>query len=333
MSFLTHPPFPSLPRRSRFARTPAGAKRLPLAGIEQADAILRALDSFLYLTNDQIEILLFAQGLTATGKPRAPKGAAYAANTALRRLFDGGYLDRVPVFLPAARREAVKAHYVNVLSPLGARTIAATLRDAGRTPRWRRALLPRSWQPILHGSWIRQFAVTGRATVQAQGWRWWSWFDDRQLAALKKERGAHFTSVPDGFFIVTNPATGRDQAQFVEIDLGTETVRARSPHRLDWRMKMEGYLRYLEDHYRDEFGLETLPVVLTVTESDRRLDHLLAATAEVGGGGRFWFTTIDALLSDTSPNAFERPGGSFLAPVWHVPTSSQLRSLANRWGP
>ncbi len=167
MSLLTHPPSPSVPRRSRFSRTPAGAKRLPLSGIEQADAILRALDSFLYLTNDQVETLLFTHGLTTTGKPRSPKGAAYAANTALRRLFDHGYLDRVPVFLPAARREAVKAHYVNVLSPLGARTVAATLRDSERTPRWRRVLLPHPWQPILHGYWIRQFAVTGRATVRA----------------------------------------------------------------------------------------------------------------------------------------------------------------------
>ena len=304
---------------------------MPLSSIEQAPHILRVLDAFLYLTNDQIETLLFAHGVTRTGMPRSPKGAAYAANTALRRLFDSGYLDRVPVFLPATRHEAVKAHYVNVLSPLGARIIAATLRDEGRTPRWRRSLLPHPWQPILHGYWIRQFAVIGRASVQAQGWRWWSWFDDRQLAALKKERGAHFSSVPDGFFIVTNPATGRDQAQFLEIDLGTETVTARSPHRIDWQTKMQGYLRYLDDHYRDEFGLEALPVVLTVTGSERRLDHLLAATAEVGGGGRFWFTTIDALLKDVFTAASEGHEASFLAPVWRVPTSSQLRSLASRW--
>lgn len=119
----------------------------------------------------------------------------------------------------------------------------------------------------------------------------------------------------------------------MEIDLGTETVRARSPHRLDWRTKMQGYLQYLEEHYRDEFGLEALPVVLTVTGSARRLEHLLAATAEVGGGGRFWFTTIDALLASASKPPPEGPEGAFLAPVWRVPTSSQLRSLASRWGP
>src|SRR3712207_645221 len=108
----TKPEFPS--RRSRFVRADTNGKHWPLAAIERGEQILTLLDAFLYLTNDQIEVALFRHGVTRTGRTRAPKGAAYAANTALRRLFDAGYLDRVPAFLPGAAPQTVKPHYLNV---------------------------------------------------------------------------------------------------------------------------------------------------------------------------------------------------------------------------
>ncbi len=325
-------------RRGRLVRADPAGRHLPLSAIERGAEILRLLDAHLYLSNDQIETLLFRHGLTVRGKDRSSKGAAYAANTALRRLFDAGYLDRIPVFLPGAKPHTVKAHYVNVLSTRGARVAAELLKQEGRTPRWRRSLLPHPWQPVLHGYWIRQFAVAGRSACGAQGWQWWSWFDDRQLAALKKEHGARFAAVPDGFFVITNPETGKDYPHFLEIDLGTETVAARSPGRLDWRGKVESYLDYFDHHFRDQFGLNALPIVLTVTESEQRLAHLLATTGSAGGGGRFWFTTLPRLFSPTgiqdgnqsrAPDGLE---GAFWASIWRVPTSNQPRSLASRCG-
>ncbi len=323
-------------RRRRLVRAEAGQKNLPLTTIERGTEILALLDAHLYLSNDQIETVLFRHGLTSTGKPRSPKGAAYAANTALRRLFDSGYVDRVPVFLPGARLHTVKPHYVNVLSTRGARVAADRLKEQGRTPRWRRTLLPHPWQPLLHGYWIRQFAVTGRAACEGRGWRWWSWFDDRQLAALKKEHGARFTAVPDGFFVITNPETGKDFPHFLEIDLGTETVAARSSGRLDWRGKVSSHIEYLSHDFREQFGLQALPVILTVTESEQRLAHLLAATGRAGGGGRFWFTTLDRLFSparvqdDHGSRASDALEGPLWTSIWRVPTSSQVRSLASR---
>ncbi|MDP9355360.1 MAG: hypothetical protein M3R02_08785, partial [Chloroflexota bacterium] len=138
-------------RRSRLVRAETSTKQRPLATIERGPQILTLLDSHLYLSNDQVEMLLFRQGLTSTGKPRSPKGAAYATNTALRRLFDSGYVDRIPVFLPGTKPRTVKAHYVNALSTRGARVAAELLKQEGRTPRWRRSLLPHPWQPVLHG--------------------------------------------------------------------------------------------------------------------------------------------------------------------------------------
>ncbi len=325
-------------RRSRLVRAEAGQKNLPLSAIEHGTGIIKALDNFLYLDNDQVETLLFRHGRTATGKTRSPKGAAYAANTALRRLFDAGYVDRIPVFLPGLKPHTVKSHYVNALSTRGARVVAELLKEEGRTPRWRRSLLPHPWQPLLHGYWIRQFAVTGRSASEARGWRWWSWFNDRQLAALKKEHGARFTAVPDAFFVITNPGTGKDFPHFLEIDLGTETVAARSPGRLDWRGKVESYLDYFDHHFREQFGLSALPIVLTVTESEKRLAHLLAATGAAGGGGRFWFITLARLFSPAGVQDSHESGasdtleGAFWASVWRVPTSNQLRSLASRCG-
>ncbi len=326
-------------RRGRLVRADPAARHFPLTAIERGTDIIKLLDAHLYLSNDQIETLLFRHRPTATGKPRSPKGAAYAANTALRRLFDSGYVDRIPVFLPGLKPHTVKAHYVNVLSTRGARVAAELLKQEGRTSRWRRSLLPHPWQPLLHGYWIRQFAVTGKAACECRGWRWWSWFDDRQLAALKKEHGARFTAVPDGFFVVTNPETGKDFPHFLEIDLGTETVTARSPHRLDWRGKVESYVDYVGRHFREQFGLAALPIILTVTESEQRLAHLLAATEAAGGGGRFWFTTLARLFSPAGvldghkKTVSDGLEGTFWASIWRVPTSSQSRSLASRCGP
>jgi hypothetical protein len=334
---MTHTKPESPARRARLVRA-SESKHFPLDGIEKADAILRDLDAFLFLTNDQIEVLRFRTGRTASGKPRSPKGAAYAANTALRRLFDAGYLDRVPVFLPDRRAGAVKPHYVNVLSKEGATAVGRSLTEGGKTPRWRRSLLPRPWQPVLHGFWLREVAVAARSSCQERGWRWWTWFDDRQLAGLKKTHGARYRTVPDGFFVITNPTAAKDFPQFVEIDLGTETVSARSPGRADWRGKVESYLDYFARNFREQFGLPTLPIVLTITESERRLEHLLAATAASGGAGRFWFTTFTRLLSPTgvhdTANTDPPDGlqGPFWAPIWRVPGSSQLRSLADRCG-
>ncbi len=326
-------------RRSRLVRADPATRNFPLPAIEHGTQIMKHLDGFLYLDNDQVETLLFRHGPTATGKPRSPKGAAYAANTALRRLFDAGYVDRIPVFLPGLKPHTVKSHYVNALSTRGARVAAELLKQQGRAPRWRRTLLPHPWQPILHGYWIRQFAVIGRAACESRAWRWWSWFDDRQLAALKKDHGARFTAVPDGFFVITNPDTGKDFPHFLEIDLGTETVTARSPHRLDWRRKVASYLDYLDRHFREQFGLASLPIILTVTEPEQRLAHLLATTGVVGGGGRFWFTTLERLFSPAGVlDGQEKTGcdgleGSFWASIWCVPTSNQPRSLASRCGP
>ncbi|MDP9359655.1 MAG: hypothetical protein M3R02_31095, partial [Chloroflexota bacterium] len=106
----TKPEPPS--RRGRLVRADPHTKPRPLTAIERGTEILTLLDSQLYLSNDQVETLLFQRGPTATGKPCSPKGAAYAANTALRRLFDAGYVDRIPVFLPGTKPRTVKAHYV-----------------------------------------------------------------------------------------------------------------------------------------------------------------------------------------------------------------------------
>jgi hypothetical protein len=329
----TFPSPPPSPRRSPLVRQRPLRER-PLGAIEQGAAILCRLDAMGYLTNDQIETLHFARGQTVLGHARAPKGAPYAANTALRRLFDAGYLDRIPVFLPGRRPQTVKAHYVNILAPRGVAAAAAVIRERGGVPRHRRGSAPRPWQPLVHGDWIREVAVIGETACQTIGWSWWNWFDDRQLAALKREQGARYRVVPDAFAMITNRASGRHYPHFFEIDLGTETVAARSPFRPDWRRKIASYLSYLRDDFREQFGVTTPPVILTVTTSDRRLEHLLAATAAAGGGGRFWFTTFARLMGSggTGDAASDALEGGFWAPIWQVPGSTPWRSLAARCG-
>ena len=325
---------PASPRRRSALERDSLAKRYPLAAIEHSHDLLVRLDQALFLTNDQLEALLFTDGPTASGKPRSPKGAPYAANTALRRLFDAGFIARIPVFLPSPIRHTVKPGFVNVLSAKGAKEAATILTSQHLEPRWRRSLLPRPWQPVLHGFWIREVAVLGEVACRRLGWRWWNWLDDRQLAALKKTHGARYQTIPDSFVMLTNPTTGKHFPHFLEVDLGSQSVSAHSPTRPDWRGKVASYVAYLKDGFRDQFGVATLPVVLTITSSARRLDNLLAVTGGAGGAGRFWFTTL-AEWSATAPEngGFAGLGGRLRASLWRTPIDNRLRSLEGRYAP
>ncbi len=323
----------SLARRGRFVRLDPAAKIRPFSTVEHGEAILCLLDDRLWLTNDQIELALFRHGSTGGGKRRAPGGSEYAANTALRRLFDLRLIDRVPAFLPGTKPDTTKQHYVNVLSGAGAKLASAVQQTRGAPHRWQRSLLPSPWRPLLHPFWVRQVGLAASAACFGRPIAFSGWLDDRQLAAGTKAGRYTFAKVPDGFFVLTNTETGKAFPQLVEVDLGSQTVVGRSRARPDWRGKIEGYLAYLASHFRQEFGLGPLPVVLTITSSQARLEHLLAATAAVGGGGRFWFTTQERLFP--APRASGTPSTretAFWAPIWRVPQDDGLRSLADRCG-
>jgi hypothetical protein len=317
-------------RRPRLVRD--RRNRYPLPAITHGTEILWLLSTFRFATNDQIERVLFRDLLMPD------RNVERAANTALRRLFDGGFLDRVPVLLPATAGTGFATRYVNTLTPAGARVVASLAAERGTDVRtWRASLRPKAHHPLLHEYWIVQFGLTALASCREVGISMAAWADDRQLAAWRKEDRFSLGNIPDAYLGLQNPRSGKQFPSFVEIDQGTETVAARSATRRDWRRKVEGYLPYFDRGFAQEFGIEAKPIVLTVTTSEARLGSLLETTRQAGGGGRFWFTAHELLYpkdngSQAIMTAFAGREGPFWAPIWRTPADGGWRSLATRCG-
>ncbi len=313
--------------------------------VERAGPVLAALDAHLHLTNDQVERLLFRTGLTATGRPRRARGAAYAANTALRRLTDAGLIARVPVFLPARGHAGVHPHYTNVLTPAGARAARDWLRaqPLQRAPRWRRHLLPRPWQPLSHDYWIREAFSSLALAAQRAGLPVAGWRDDRELLIENRASPTPWEVVPDGRVLLGDPSTGRAGAYLLEIDLDSVVLRSGRPGRRDWTRKVRLYAGQSTRVLRVRFGGQLPVIVLTATTSEARLRNLITTTRDAGGSGRFWFTTLAELvpaplsaadLSGLDAEEIERGIAAHerspLGPIWRSGADDGARSILGR---
>lgn len=105
---------------------------------------------------------------------------------------------------------------------------------------------------------------------------------------------------PDDYFhLQTEQVNNSNYHRFVEIDRGKETVNSRDERYKSWKHKIELYTTYYDSgKYFERFGAKGM-AVLTVTTTQTRLQNLIRATEQAGGGGRFWFTTFDKVTSET----------------------------------
>ena len=112
--------------------------------------------------------------------------------------------------------------------------------------------------------------------------------------------------IPDGYFELSQ--TTKVIAQFLEVDLGTETLRR-------WREKVHAYLRLaIGGEFSRLFGLPRFRV-LVLANSERRRDRLRKATEEVTER-IFWFATLADINDD-----------NLWSEVWLRPSSPARRSL------
>lgn len=299
-------------------------------------AILEACDGRVLLTNGQLSRLFFEGKSNAYGEVRALAAAEKAAAKTLQRLWEGGWLERRQVILTSKRTGGAYHHFVNVLSPTGAAVVEQLYRERGRGElRWKRPGVEVSNQTIEHTLVINDLYVLVKRASEVRDVAFFSWKDDRQLAAMTRAKQLHLISIPDAFFVLARE--GRAFGHFLEIDLGTESVAGERSTRI-WREKIEGYARYVRERYGDEDYFEGVeaPIVLTVTTSPRRLEHMLQVTQEIGGGELIWYTTIDAL---TPERLVTQDGGKAVAvfdprtlwqPIWRVASDATPRSLLAR---
>ena len=120
------------------------------------------------------------------------------------------------------------------------------------------------------------------------------------------------TIIPDGYFRLS--AGNYDYCSFLEVDMGTETVRSSKFGRRDFSRKILGYREYYrtglyQQKFDQEHRYEEFPMlVLTVTTSAQRMANLKAVAETCGAGEEFWFTTFDQV---TPRSVLERP-------IWEI---------------
>jgi hypothetical protein len=303
---------PSIP--TRHSPLQRGQRVYPLTMIEEGQEILLALASLRFATGSQIQRIIFDR--TAV----SPRMARHRATRSLRRLFDAGYLRRVSVFAPSSTGR-MSMQIVNVLSASGARVI-------GLDPRWVRTRAPKDGQVLTHDFWLVELGVLAMEGCP-KGLAITTWWDDRLLSGRKRQGSFSLATIPDGLLIVQQLGTGKLFPSFLELDLGTESVVGTSSGRRDFARKIEGYLAYTPASFAEEFGISAAPIVLTVTESEWRMGSLMEVTVRLGGGGRFWFSTLDRLRNNVgSDHAQAGADSARYGPFW---TSNWQTSLHDGW--
>lgn len=315
---------PTATSRSRYRQAPAQRVDYPLHLIDQGLPILQSLDSIGFATHSQLTQLHFANRPNRQGIPRTFGGADRAARTALKRLWQAGFIERRSVMLSSRQTGLGYQHFVNVLAAKGQRVINPEL----ARPR----SISISHQTIEHSLRINDLYVLIRRASELHGIEVHDWLNDRQLTAMQAKESLKLVSIPDAFFVLSH--RGHYFGHFLEIDTGSVVVgshRSRS-----WTQTIADYGQYFREHYSNDgfFRGFSAPIVLTITSSEARLDNLLVATKRAGGAGVYWYATFEDVmpisLDEKTGKAVRFDPSVLWQPVWWVVNDRQPRSILNR---
>jgi hypothetical protein len=327
-------PSPPPSRTARFRADGARRRDYPLHLIPHGVELLISIDRLGFATNGQLTRLHFANRPNRSEKLRTYSAAERACQIALRRLWDSGAISRVPVLLTSKRTGFGYQHFVNVLTAKGAALVKQHLHVTGHGQlRWTRKTGRISNQTIEHALAINELYVLASRAAELQEVRLHDWLDDRQLTAMRTRGQLRLLSIPDAFLVLEYQ--GRYCAHFVEIDTGSESVIGRRSPR-SWVRTIADYGRYFRESYATEGYFEwfVAPIVLTITSSQTRLEHLLEATKRGGGAGVYWYTTIqqlEATNEDPTTRRITSYDPSVLwQPIWRVVNDPASRSLLDR---
>ena len=112
--------------------------------------------------------------------------------------------------------------------------------------------------------------------------------------------------IPDGYLEVFTPY--KTVASFLEVDLGHEGLSV-------WKTKIQNYLRYaVSGNFAKRFGQPQFRV-LVITDSERRMHSLRAATSSITDKV-FWFSTFHSISHN-----------GFWSPVWLRANDDRRQSL------
>lgn len=152
-------------------------------------------------------------------------------------------------------------------------------------------------------------------------WTIQTWLDEKDLKRahaqehvwISGERGMKqkVAVIPDGYFDLVYPPTGKHYHHFLEVDLGTLTASTSDWRRRSWTRKISAYIAYFHSgKFRKRYKGAKQLKILTVTTTNQRLAALKTITEQAKGRTRFWFTTLDQIT----------PSTALTKPIWHVAT-------------
>ena len=226
-----------------------------------------------FMRRDQIQRLHF------------PTSSVQATSARLKKLSDHKFLDKLQRPVAGGAAQAVYA-----LNKRGADVVAMN-RDVSRHQvHWKRDNNRVEWFFMEHSLAVSEFKVCLDLALKERSEELYFYQrGDRSLIRrVSDPRGKkkYLVVAPDAFFGVQ--AEKGKYIFFVEIDLGTETLKR-------FQEKVIAYKQYWKSRkFKEDYGFNHFRV-LTVAESETRLANLIHATGEIGGKYMFVFTTFAGL--------------------------------------
>jgi Replication-relaxation len=151
------------------------------------------------------------------------------------------------------------------------------------------------------------------------GYAFVEWIDELTFRRWHKHDPAAMPIIPDLYHSLRRLRDNAVGPHLVEIDLST--VTGTSDKYRSFATKVLAYIAYFESPaYIARWGTASGRVT-TYTTTQERLKHLKAITEEMGGGRRFWFTTLQRAIDTKEPAAI------YTAPIWTMATEDGVYAL------
>ncbi|MEZ4621173.1 MAG: replication-relaxation family protein [Caldilineaceae bacterium] len=294
------------PRRRLLVR--AQDDNLPSFRLTKRDiAIVNACYEFRALTSQQLQRLFFKYG--------TDRGQLTQCQLRLKLLYHHGYLyrDEQPTKMSDGRRPLVY-----FLDRKGAALLAECLEIPVTDLDWSSKNNAAGAKHLFidHLLATNDVRISLILAAQQQQATIERWLDDKTLKSSQMkdqvtiettdDKQQQIAIIPDGYFHLQ--AEQRDYHYFIEADMRTMVGVSSKSGRRDWAKKIRSYLIYKDSgKFQERYEAKSFRV-LTVTTSDKRLQHLKQVTEEVGGLSLFWFTTFKKL----------QVSNALSAPIWQV---------------
>ncbi len=276
--------------------------RKPIFALQPRDLdIIRIVADHRVISSDDLQLLI--------------GGSDQGILRRLQKLFHHGYLDR-----PRSQRHFGNAPMVYALGQRGADVIA---RETGKKPvaDWAEKNRQLRTHYLEHALVLSRFQTALRHASAAQGTvaleRWCPDGFVREAVVIEhRDRRERIPIAPDAFFILNilnGPNPGRVHC-FLEADRGTMTVAR-------FVTKLRGYFAYWRSGQAEQRLRMKNFLVVTVTRSAERAEHLLAGARSVSDRGlrMFLFGAETVYLPTTSR--------AVLNEIWRTPADDVPHSL------